>query len=291
MDIFDSVSTLSGVGPKTVDLLAKLGINNIYDLLSHFPFRYEDVSEKSLVEITDGQKATIKGIAVTEPVVQYYGAKRNRLSFRMRIDDDVVQVVFFNQPYLKKKITVGNEIALYGKFEAARQQFMGMKIFSTISSDGEEQDVESIYHVTAGMSQKTMVKLVKNALKDYEILIPEILPEELTNKYQLISHRAAIKQMHFPDSPEMSQLARRQFKYQELFLYHLQIQWRKASRYKEANGAEILYNNSHLKQFIGTIPFELTKGQKKVVNEICADLRTPYQMNRLLQGDVGSGKT
>lgn len=290
MDIFDSVKTLASVGPKTVDLLGKLGVNNIYDLLSHFPFRYEDVSEKSLAEIADGQKATVKGIVVTDPVVQYYGGKRNRLTFRMRIEDDVVQVIFFNQPYLKKKIVVESEIALYGKYEAARQQFTGMKIFASTQS-GDDQDVESIYHVTAGMSQKTIVKLVKNALKAYQNLIPEVLPEELTEKYQLIPHPNAIKQMHFPDSAEFSQQARRQIKYQELFLYNMQIQWRKTSRFKEANGAKILYDNAHLKAFIATIPFELTKGQKQVVNEICADLRTSYQMNRLLQGDVGSGKT
>lgn len=296
MDIFDQVEILSGVGPKTVGLLAKLGITTIYDLLCHFPFRYEDVSLKSLSEMSDGQKASVRGTVVTPPVVQYYGGKRNRLSFRLAVAEDIVQVVFFNQPYLKSKLEVAHEIVLYGKYEAARQQFIGMKIFTPAAeqdgqADPSNQDVESIYHVTAGMSQTTMVKLVKKALAQYGHLIPEILPEELTAKYQLVTHQEAVRQMHFPDSAEMSRQARRQIKYQELFLYSFQIQWRKQHRHQEANGVEILYDNQHLRDFIATIPFELTQGQKQVVNEICADLRRPYQMNRLLQGDVGSGKT
>lgn len=287
-NVMDSVTAVKGVGHKKAELLAKLGIHTVADLLTHFPFRYEDVSIKSLDELEDGQKATIAGQVVTQPVVQYYGRKRNRLSFRLRVDQAVLSVVFFNQPYLKKKIHMEEELVVYGRYDMGKGQLNGFKIFN---QQADDNDVEAIYHVTQGLSQKTLMTYIANALATYQSAIPERLPYDLRAKYHLISHSDAIKNMHFPESEEKGVEARRQIKYEEFFLYALRLQWQNHLRRQVGNGAPIIYDNQQLKQFIETIPFELTKGQKQVVNEICADLRQDYQMNRLLQGDVGSGKT
>lgn len=288
----DSVTVLKGVGAKKAALLEKVGISTVEDLLYHFPFRYEDVSVKSAGELVDNTKASVKGVVATEPVVQYFGRNRNRLTFRLAMDHEVLQVIFFNQPYLKKNIQVNQEIVVYGKFEAAKQQIVGIKLFSNHQDEESgDNDFEAIYHLTQGLSTKSLTDLIKQAIDLYGDLVVELLPEALREKYQLMPHKLAIQQIHFPDSQENNRQSRRQLKYQELFLYALKLQWRKLQQRRIANGAQILYDNDHLRDFIQTIPFELTAGQKAVVNEICADLRQPFQMNRLLQGDVGSGKT
>ncbi|MHA6654145.1 ATP-dependent DNA helicase RecG [Aerococcus urinae] len=287
--ITDPVSVLTGVGPKKAALLKRLKIESIYDLLCQFPFRYEDLSVKSIQELADNQKATLKGRVVTEPVVNYFrGLKGNRLHFRLQVDHEIINVNFFNQAYLKKQIHSQEEILIYGTYEAKRQQLLGIKLINFSSEDNE---TASVYHTTKGLSQSALRQLIKTALDQYEDQIPELIPEELSRRYQLIPHRQAIRLMHFPNTEADSQHARRQIKYQELFLYSLRIQWRKLNqRYQEA-GVQILYDNDQLKEFIRSIPFELTQGQKEVTNQICRDLLRPYPMNRLLQGDVGSGKT
>ncbi len=287
--ITDPVSVLTGVGPKKAALLKRLKIESIYDLLCQFPFRYEDLSVKSIQELADNQKATLKGRVVTEPVVNYFrGRKGNRLHFRLQVDHEIINVNFFNQAYLKKQIHSQEEILIYGTYEAKRQQLLGIKLINFSSEDNE---TASVYHTTKGLSQSALRQLIKTALDQYEDQIPELIPEALSKRYQLIPHRQAIRLMHFPNTEADSQQARRQIKYQELFLYSLRIQWRKLNqRYQEA-GVQILYDNDQLKAFIRSIPFELTQGQKEVTNQICRDLLQPYPMNRLLQGDVGSGKT
>lgn len=290
--LHDPVTVLKGVGGKKAELLDKVGIRTIEDLLYHFPFRYEDVSVKSASELVDNTKASVKGIVATEPVVQYFGKNRNRLTFKLALDYEVIQVIFFNQPYLKKNIAANQEIVVYGKYEAAKQQIVGIKLFSNQQHvDDKDKDFEAIYHLTQGLSTKYLTELIHLGLEAYEDLIPEVLPEELQERYHLVDHKRAVHQMHFPDTEEDNRQARRQLKYQELFLYAMKLQWQKLQKRRIANGAQILYDNHHLRDFIQTIPFELTDGQKAVVNEICADLRQPFQMNRLLQGDVGSGKT
>ncbi|AMB98966.1 ATP-dependent DNA helicase RecG [Aerococcus urinaehominis] len=286
--LLDPVTVLKGVGQAKADLLAKLNITTIQDLLYHFPFRYQDISVKDLHQLVDGQEATLAGIVRTEPVVQYYGGKKSRLSVRLAVGPDLVQVTIFNQPYLKKNFVIGESVYVYGKYEAGRQQLLAYRVFN---HHQEDDQMAAIYPTTAKLSQKTIQDLVTQALVGYQDLIPEILPQAISDHYQLMGHRQAVGQVHFPDSEAASLQARRQIKYQEFFLYQLGLQWRRLSQRQHELGAQIRYNNQELIAFIQTIPFELTSDQKKVVNEICADLRQTYPMNRLLQGDVGSGKT
>lgn len=288
MTIYDPVEVISGIGPKRLDSLHALGIYTIYDLLTHFPFRYEDIQVRSLDEIEDQEKVTLKGHVVTQAVVQYYGHRKSRLSFKMSLDSAVVSVTFFNQPYLKSKINLEDEIAVFGKWDSLRQNLSGFKILGT--SDGD-QDFESVYHVNSGIKQKTVLNLIKEAYDRYQSLIPEIVPESLRQRYRLMTHKEAIRSMHFPQTEEEFQKATRQVIYQEFLVYQMKLQLIRFKRKSERNGQAIYYDVRKLKDFIKLLPFELTDGQKKVVNEICRDLRAPFEMNRLLQGDVGSGKT
>lgn len=288
LDIYDPVGELPHVGPKRVEALHSLGIDTIYDLITHFPFRYEDIKVKTLDEIEDSDKVTLKGQVVTAPVVHHYDFKKSRLSFKLAIEDAIISVTFFNQPYLKQKIMLEDEVAIFGKWERARQTLAGMKILG--SSNGQD-DYTAIYHVNKTIKQQTILNLIKQAIELYSSVIPEILPQHLQQTYHLMTHREAIRAMHFPKNDEESEQARRQIIYQEFFLYQVRLQMLQRSRKTNNRGIPILYDVDKLKGFIATLPFELTDGQKKVVNEICRDLRKPYEMNRLLQGDVGSGKT
>ncbi|MER2001046.1 MAG: ATP-dependent DNA helicase RecG [Carnobacterium inhibens] len=288
--IYDSVSVLPYVGEKRLEALHQLGIHTIADLLSHYPIRYEDIQEKDLLEIEDQEKVTLKGNVVSEAIVSRFGPKKNRLSFRLIIEHAVITVTFFNQPYLKSKIVTGEEMAVFGKWDAKRKSLMGIKILGT-RSDAEHGDFESVYSANKHIKQSTILQLITEAFKLYEDLIPEVVPQELKTKYRLISHHDAISAMHFPASEEQKVQARREVVFEEFLLYQMRMQIVRKKQKAMGKGNSVNYNVKDLRNFIETLPFELTKAQKRVVNEICSDLRQPIHMHRLLQGDVGSGKT
>ncbi|MGL5685238.1 MAG: ATP-dependent DNA helicase RecG [Vagococcus fluvialis] len=287
-ELNQSVAWLKGVGPKKSEVLNSLGIKTVYDLLTYYPFRYDDIQEKSLDEIQDQEKVVLKGTVLAEPVVSYYGFKKSRLVFRMMTEQAVIGVTFFNQPFLKSKINASEEIAIYGKWDGRRKALTGIKVLAT---QEEELDFSPIYHVNKQIRQKTLVDLIKQTWELYGHLLPENLPEWLTSKYRLMPKRQAAYAMHFPETIEENRLAKRRLAFEEFFLFQLKmIQLKKQETSKDL-GKSIMYDVTVLKEFIKTLPFELTGAQKRVVNEICADLRTQEHMHRLLQGDVGSGKT
>ncbi|AEB29678.1 ATP-dependent DNA helicase RecG [Carnobacterium sp. 17-4] len=288
--IYDSVSVLPYVGEKRLEALHQLGIHTISDLLSHYPIRYEDIQEKDLLEIEDQEKVTLKGNVVSEAVVSRFGPKKNRLSFRLIIEHAVITVTFFNQAYLKSKIVTGEEIAVFGKWDAKRKSLTGMKILGS-KSGSEQGDFESVYSANKHIKQSTILQLITEAFKIYQEHIPEVIPAELRTKYRLISHHDAVYAMHFPASEEQKKQARREVVFEEFLLYQMRMQIVRKKQKAMGKGNILNYNVNDLRNFIETLPFELTTAQKRVVNEICSDLRQPIHMHRLLQGDVGSGKT
>lgn len=284
----DPVTVLDKVGPKRASGLKSLGIETVEDLLSYYPFRYDDIQERSLLDIQDQEKVVLKGIVVTPAVLSHYGYKKSRLNFKIKIDDAVIAVTFFNQTFLKNKIVLDEEIAILGKWNAKRKALTGMKIMATARQD--EDQYQPVYHVNKQIKQTLLVNLIKEAFQQYQSEIREILPDSLIQKYKLMGRAEAMYQMHFPTSEQARKQARRRLAYEELLLFELQVQGMKYQTHQKP-GTAILYDNDRLKQFIQQLPFELTTAQKRVTNEICRDLRRPYPMNRLLQGDVGSGKT
>lgn len=281
----DSVSVLKGVGPSKVTALNKLGINTIEELLTYYPFRYDDMAVKELTEVADGQKVTLKGIVASQPTFARFGRSKNRLNFRFLVEHDVILVTFFNQPYLRDKVENGQEIIIYGKYNAKRQQLSGMKILGQTS-----QDFAGIYRANKDIKALTIKKIVEQAFNLYQDCLVDIIPTSLRQKFRLESRLQMIHDMHFPVSQKAEQLARRSAIFEEFFLFQLRLQYLKKMNKKEA-GLVLNYNSQKIKAFSQTLPFELTTAQKKVVNEICHDLHRPLHMNRLLQGDVGSGKT
>lgn len=286
MELNDSVETLSGVGPKRLDGLHHLGIFTIEDLLSHFPLRYSDLATKLPSRVGSGEKVTFKGIVSSEPVLARYGYRKTRINFRLLIEHENVAVTFFNQPWVQDKIHLGEEVAVYGTYEQRRQTLMGIRILAKDSMD----ELQATYPASKEIPQKTLKVLIEQALGKYKTLLVDLIPESIRIRYQLLSRVEMMFGMHVPKDGIQAQAARRTASFEEFFLFQMRIQLLKMT--DQANhGRSIKFDNNKLKKFIQTLPFELTNAQKKVVNEIVADLRRPKHMNRLLQGDVGSGKT
>ena len=285
---FDSLSNLKGIGPVKVQQFQQIGIASIKDLLFHFPFRYEDIQVRELATILDQEKVTLKGKIVSEPVVQFFGRKKSRLNFRLAVSDhEIISVTFFNQPYLKNSIHLGETQAVYGKWQSNQQNLLGMKLIKQTESD---QDFAPIYHTTKGLRQPQIIQAIEQTFEDYFEEIPELLPHYLNEKYQMIPLGQALFQMHFPKSGEESKQAKRKIIFQEFFLFQWRLQLA-TQRQRKQTGTRILYDVEELKEVIQSIPFNLTPAQKRAVNEICYDLMADFPMRRMLQGDVGSGKT
>ncbi|MCB5954893.1 ATP-dependent DNA helicase RecG [Enterococcus sp. CWB-B31] len=284
----DPLYTLSGVGPKRAEVFGELGIDTVKDLLTYYPFRYEDIQEKEIEDIQDQEKVTLKGTVVSEAVLNRFGYKKSRLNFRIMQGHAVINVSFFNQPYLKDKVVLSEDIAVYGKWDAKRKSLNGMKILGA-KNDGEE--FAPIYHVNKRVRQSSLVQLIRTGFEEYGCLVEENLPQELLEKYRLMDRPTAMFAMHFPKNPEESHQAKRRVVFEEFLFFQLKIQGLKRQEKAEKNGIAIQYDVQRLKGFTKKLPFELTQAQKKVTNEICRDLMSPQHMQRLLQGDVGSGKT
>lgn len=291
MDVLfnDSVDKLKGVGKKRKEGLEKLGIKTIWNLLTYFPFRYEDLTVKDIDSIEDRQKVVLQGLVIAQPHVQYYGRRKNRMSFRIKIGDGIIPVTFFNQAYLAKQIEQGEEIKVFGSWDASRKQLSGIKIIGNITNDQEK--FEPIYHSSKDVSHNIIKKLVKQAWASYHHEIKEIATLDLIDKYQLLSTKEAIFNMHFPETEGMMDLAQRTVIFLEFLIFQIKAQYRRMLHKNMGRGRAIHYELDYLKSFFASLPFELTKAQKKAVNSIVADMKRPIQMYRLLQGDVGSGKT
>lgn len=286
----DSVMVLPGVGPKRLTALNQLGINTIYDLLFYFPFRYEDLSVKDLANVTDQEKVTLKGTVVADAVIARFGAHKIRVNVRLLIGHDVIMVTFFNQPWLKDKFHTGDEVAVYGKWDAKRHSLTGMKLIAT-QARAHQNEYEPIYTVNKAIRQQTLVQLIKSAYLKYHALLKDIIPQTLRQRYRLMDVQQLVRAMHFPKSLQEAKLAHRSAVFREFFLFQLRIQYLKRHNETAQKGLQLNYDLPAVKAFIHHLPFELTHAQKRVVNEICHDMHRPYHMNRLLQGDVGSGKT
>ena len=287
MNLHQPLSVLPGIGPKSAEKYKKLGIETVEDLLLYFPFRYEDFKSKNVLDLEDGEKAVVSGLVATPANVQYYGYKRNRLRFTIKQGELVLAVSFFNQPYLADKIELGQTVAVFGKWDKAKGALTGMKLLAQV-----EDDLQPVYRLSQGVSQSALVKVIKTAFEaGLDQLLEENLPQILMDKYHLLSRRQAVRAMHFPKDLEEYKQALRRVKFEELLFFQLQLQVLKEENRSVGQGIVLDWDEKKLKALQASLPFALTEAQEKSLSEILADMRSPYHMNRLLQGDVGSGKT
>lgn len=287
MNLHQPLTVLPGIGPKSAEKFTKLGIYSLEDLLLYYPFRYEDFQAKQVWELANGEKAVIAGTVVTPANVSYYGFKRNRLRFSIKQGEAIVAVNFFNQPYLADKIELGASMAIFGKWDKSKANLTGMKVLAQV-----EDDLQPVYRVAQGISQASLVKVIKTAFEQgLDLLIEENLPQVLLDRYRLMGRAESVRAMHFPKDLQDYKQALRRVKFEELFYFQMQLQVLKESSKDSGNGLVINYQTDKLKQQITSLPFPLTAAQERSLQEILADMSSNNHMNRLLQGDVGSGKT
>ena len=286
--LFAPVTDLKGVGTKTAADLGGLGIYSIYDLLYYFPFRYDELQTLPLDQIMDGQKVLLKGLVATQPYVNRFGYKKSRVSFKLRIDHEIIMVNFFNQPWLAKQLEIGKEVAVYGKFELAKQS---MTAFKLVAKKENDSGMAPIYSVSKNIRQKKLLSLIDQAIEFGLSELEDVVPSAIRQKYRLMSEQQLVYAMHHPKNAQEAKLAKRSAIFREFFIFQLQLAQLTYQGQQKVGGKSKNYDLNEIAELTASLPFQLSPDQKKVVNEIYADLHSQSQMRRLLQGDVGSGKT
>ncbi|MDQ0972730.1 ATP-dependent DNA helicase RecG [Neobacillus niacini] len=284
-----SVTVLKGIGEETAESLAEMKIYTVEDLLEYFPYRYEDYRLRELSEVKHDEKITIEGKVHSEPSLTYYGRKKSKLMIRMFVGQYLIKVVFFNQPYLKSKIVMNETITITGKWDAHRQTITANEM--QVGQNTKTTDFEPVYSLKGKITTKGMRKFISIAFQQFGQYIEESLPLTLVKKYRLVDRNSALKAMHFPVNQEDVKQARRRLVYEEFLLFQLKMQALRKFEREHSPGIEQNYLETKVEKFIQSLPFPLTNAQSRVVSEILNDLKSPLRMNRLLQGDVGSGKT
>lgn len=287
MNLQDSVGVIKGVGPKKLEKLNSLNIETVEDLLFYFPRTYEDrTTFLNLKDVQGEVKASFKVRVTGVNRNSYIRRNMHILSFDVEDETGKGTMTFFNQPFLKNSIKIGGIYNVYGK--AVRERFI-TKISSPIAEKaGENLKTGGIvpkYALKKGVTNNEIVKLIR----EVNVSLPEVLPDYLIKKYSLLSRNIAVKTMHFPDDLETLEKARKRLAFEELFLLQFALLTLKDNNRSEKSIK--LKDNPKLKNFMDNLPFKLTEGQDKSLNEIINDLKSEKRMNRLLQGDVGSGKT
>lgn len=274
------------IGPKTISLLNKLKIKDTNDLVTYYPFRYNIIKKSNLKEAENNSYVTIDGKVETKPV--YYRIKNNldKLSFKMNTGTYLVNILIFNRGFMRTIIKEGSKITIIGKYDKIHNQITATEI--KMESIGDKTIIEPVYHLTYGLSKKVLQKYINISLQDFDTI--EYVPNYLKEKYNLINKKEAIKIVHNPNSIENLTKALQYLKYEELLVFMIKMNYLKTNKqFKIGLKRNIEYEE--VNKFINNLPFKLTPDQLKAVNEIYEDLNSPRRMNRLLQGDVGSGKT
>jgi len=286
------VTHLYGVGEERAKELAALGIRTIGDLLEYFPSRYEDYRIRDLSEIKHEERVTLVGTVYGEPSVRFYGKKKSRLSVRLVIDKVVVTAVWFNQTFVKKQLAMGKEIIVTGKWDKHKLQIVVSEMTEKGSLRAQKRsDLVPVYPLAGNIQLSFLRKMIERAIEKFAAHVVEILPQELVERYRLMPRAQAIAAIHFPEDVEDGKQARRRIMFEELFLFQLKMQaFRRITRENSPGVAQAI-PMEQVRDFVRSLPFPLTGAQKRVVKEILDDMQANYSMNRLLQGDVGSGKT
>lgn len=276
---------LPKIGPKTINILNKININTVEDLLTYYPYRYNVIKFINIDEANENMICYIKAKVLSVPKVAYIKKNFNRLDFIASNSNQDFKVTIFNRAYLKQSLTLDKEIVLIGKFSKLKNIFVA----NDIKYNMHEERIEPIYHLTEGLKNSSLETMISNALKE-NISLNDYIPSYLSEKYHFLNKDEAIRKIHQPESPSDIKNSMLKLIYEELFIYTFKINHLKSIN-KVTNGLPKKFDETQIQDFLSSLNFELTKDQLTTIEDILKDMKENKRMNRLVLGDVGSGKT
>lgn len=284
------VSEVKGIGPKKAALLESMGIVTLSDMLAHYPYTYEDRSK--ITEIADAQEGMSCYIcAFVTKISKNFAYGRNGRMLRLLVSDDTgtIEIIFFKASYYERTFQLDQPYYFYGKVMKGRSGLQMVHPEFERKTGKFEASILPVYRTTKGITQKDLQKISRFALEQ-EISVTETLPEALIEKNHMCSREFALKNIHFPSDRMSFKMAKYRLIYEELFILQTGLMIRGSSRLRVREGIEFPHDDS-VREFIRQLPYELTDAQTRVLREIANDMESPAPMQRLVQGDVGSGKT
>lgn len=283
----NNLSAIKGLGPKTIETLKNIGVNSISDLVEYYPYRHDLIVLDNIKECVDKQNVIIECIIDSVPLSRRFRANMTALTFRAMSNKKMIAVLIFNRTFLKTQLRPGTTITIIGKYDALKNTVIASDIkFEKIKTGS----IETVYHLTSGLTSKALKKYISEALTIFDDYT-DYIPEYLNEKYNFISKKEAIKLIHEPQNKDDVKKAQLKLKYEELFEFMFKINYLK--ELNKDNKVEYIRNidPEDVNEFIRSLPFELTPDQDKAIEDIYNDMTSSKRMNRMLQGDVGSGKT
>ena len=280
------LSTIKGLGEKNVKLLQQCNIFSVEDLLAYYPYRYEFLNPNHFVTSDEKMVQVVNATVEGEAKVSFIRRNFNRLSFRVIIENKIVSVSIFNRAFLKANLTNGREITLIGKYNEKKNQFVANDIKLNVI---KEAKITPVYHLTKGLKNVQFENWILDALRK-PILVDDKIPEYYLEQYEFIPKLTALQYLHKPQNAEEIKKARLRLIYEELFDFMFKILYLKENETK-AYGLQRELDLDGVENFISSLPFVLTEDQLKAIHDGLEDLQSEKRMNRLVLGDVGSGKT
>lgn len=281
------LTKIKNLGDKTKNILNSLGIYSVTDLLEYYPYRYSLYKIININEAKDDEQVVVLGKVDSIPIVRRFRATLNSTIFKIYTSNKIVNIIIYNRAYLKPYLTPGKLITVIGKYNEKRNTITATNIVLTKIEDGL---IESKYHLKEGITNKQITKFIENAIELDENII-DYIPDYLSEKYKFITKKEALEKIHFPKKIEDLKPAQLKLIYEELFIFMFKINYLKYVKTKDNNKEPKKVDMKQVQDFLCSLPFELTTDQLTAVEEIHKDLTSTNRMNRLICGDVGSGKT
>lgn len=283
----NDLSNIKGLGPKTIETLKNININNIEDLVYYYPYRHEIVRLNDIKEAKDKDNVVIECIVDSVPLTRRFRANMTSLTFRAMSSKKMIAVMIFNRAFLKSQIKPGSIVTVIGKYDALKNTVIASDIKFERLQTGS---IIPVYHLTTGLTSKALKKYIDEALTKFDNYI-DYVPDYLNERYNLISKKSAVNMIHNPKNEDEVKKALIKLKYEELFQFMFKINYLKEVNKESKIGYLRNVDPEDVNEFIRSLPFELTADQDTAIEEIYKDMTSIKRMNRMLQGDVGSGKT
>ena len=284
------VSIIKGIGDAKAKLLLRLGVSTVWDLLTYFPARFEDRSVvKKIFDLENGETACVNATVIAPP--QEHFVRKGMTYYKMNVRDDsgIMSVTFFNNKYIKSAFRTGCEYTFFGKVSImGNKKSMTSPEFEPSGKYASSKAIVPIYSLTSGITQKFLRTVIRSAYDSCHEYITDPIPADILREYSLCPLDFAIKNIHFPNDENSLEIAKKRLIFEEFFILQTSLRKTKLESVKEKGFA---FKNTDGSDFLSSLPFLPTNAQRRVIEEISSDMSRGFVMNRLVQGDVGSGKT